>query len=84
MFLIQDFSINQLKVKTYRYTLNEEIHLSNRFKCLYLKRAIYTVGAQEIFFYFVNLQVKLSVRCTQRIYNEPYSEFVNEILFILI
>lgn len=43
-----------------------------------------SIDAQEIFFYFVNLQVKLSVRCTQRIYNEAYSEFVSEILFILI
>lgn len=54
MFLIQDLSINQLKVKTCRYTLNKEINLYNSFKCLYLKRAINTIDAQEIFFYFVN------------------------------
>lgn len=58
MFLIQDLNINQLKVKTYRYTLKEEVYLSKSFKCLYLKRASYTVDIQENLFSFFNLQVK--------------------------
>lgn len=53
IFLIQYLNISQLKVKTYRYTWNEKIHLSNHFKCLYLKSALHSVDSQEILFYLL-------------------------------